>query len=109
MTRQERENMTNIIIVKCDDKISEVRRFTSVKHMNIFMSAKKLVFRTLMNKDKEEVFDKRYMIDANNNKAYKVFMYRNDKHYDDKSYKKNKEALQSFFDDYDEVHIKKRT
>ena len=99
--------MTNIIIVSLDTKMSEVRRFTRVKHMNIFMNAHKLHF--ALDEDKNE--DKRIMYDSRDKASYKVFDFLNDNHFDDKEYlKKNEKAqcLAKHFDDLNKIIVEAR-
>jgi hypothetical protein len=101
---KEREKMTNIIIVSLDTKMSEVRRFVRVKHMNIFMTKHKLHFAL----DEEQNNDRRVMYDSKDVARYKVFDFDNDNHHDEKQYKKNKKALPAFFDDLNKVIVESK-
>ena len=97
--------MTNIIVVSLD--LRDCRRFTRVKHLSQWMNAQKL-FPTYTGTGDGAEEDRRFLVDPTGQRKFKVFEYANDFHVTEKSFRKNTKALPSFFDDWEEVHLKGR-
>jgi len=79
---------------------SKVHRFNSIKELTKFAGQVKGKFLT---NSKTHRDDRRFIVNEENRKTWKIFSYDNDRHLEDKTFLKNKRAVMAGFDDFDEV------